>query len=288
MVLFRPIIGILILIAFSPLAAEPYKQLYDLKNNVKNNSDLPAWGEKNIEYINNIKEGSLNFIRVHFPKGSANPGSSPRLPLGGAQFYNELIDSDGPITLTYLIRFPSDFPMDSLNPDSSSPYTLGKLPGLYGGKGNTGNHIPTGEDGWTTRFMWCDYIEPAKQKVRGGGEVLLFAYNANKGKYGHKYGTHVGCNQWSFSADGKWHKLQQTITLNTPGIANGRIDICYDGKLVLSEKKVTFRTVPSLKINGIIFQTFFGGSGAKYAAPINTYIDFAEFKLLDNPLGICI
>jgi hypothetical protein len=252
---------------------------FDLKNNLKNNSALPAWGEGNIEYINNVKGELFNFLRVHYPQGSANPGSAPQLPLGGAQFYEKLVESDGPITLTYLIRFPKDFPFDSINSSSSSPYTLGKLPGLYGGTGNTGTHIPTGKDGWTTRFMWCDYVESTKKKVRGAGEVLLFSYDSKDGTYGHDYGTNLGCNQWSFAADGKWHKMQQTITLNTPGSANGHMEVCYDGKVVLKKTGITFRTISSLKINGIIFQTFFGGSGAKYATPVDTHIDFAEFKL---------
>lgn len=249
---------------------------------------LPSWGSNNITVFTSQSAGGAspngdNYLRIRFPAGSANSGSSPPLPLGGAQFYGAMINSNTPITLSYYIRFPTNFPF---------PTKQGKLPGLFSGKGNTGSNVPTGSDGWTTRYMWCDWIEPTNKKVTAGGQVLLFTYGSNKGLYGHDYGTALGCNNWSFSPDGKWHNLQQTVHLNDPGIANGRLDVCYDGNLVLTQTNITFRKVPTLKINGILFQTFFGGSGAKYATPINTYVDFAGFSLYSYPTssrpGLCI
>ena len=259
-------------------------------------SKLPSWGLKNVQVMqsnaqNGVSPHGDGYLRVLYPAGSANPGSSPPLPLGGAQFYSQLINISTPITLSYFVRFPLNFPFDFVNPTTSDPYTLGKLPGLYGGKGNTGTHVPTGADGWTTRFMWCNYVEPTKKKVRAGGEILLFTYDSNKGTYGHSFGTNLGCNNWHFSADNQWHNLQQTVHLNTPGVANGRIDVCYDQKLVLTQKNIMFRTVPTLNINGILFQTFFGGSGSDYATPISTYMDFADFALFPytSPKpGVCV
>lgn len=270
---------------------------HDFSINNWNMSKLPSWGLNNIKILeSNALNGSSphkdNYLQIQFPAGSANSASSPPLPLGGAQFYGAMKNTEEPITLSYFIRFPIDFPFDFLMPTTSDPYTLGKLPGLYGGEGNNNHHIPTGLDGWTTRFMWCNYIESSKQKVRAGGEVLLFTKNSNEGPYGHSYGTNLGCNNWHFSADGKWHNLQQTIHLNTPGIANGRIDVCYDGKLVLTENNIIFRVAPELAITGIVFQTFFGGSGSDYSTPTDTSIDFADFALYAypnaSPLGLCI
>jgi hypothetical protein len=272
----------------------------DLKNWKINNwkvNKLPSWGSKNIQVrastsANGTSPHGDNYLRIRYPAGSANSGASPPLPLGGAQFYGAMIDSSTPITMSFFIRFPTNFPFDFVKPTTSSPYTIGKLPGLFGGTGNTGNHVPTGTDGWTTRYMWCDYVESTRKKVRAGGELLLFTPGSNKGLYGHSYGTHVGCNNWHFSADGQWHNLQQTIHLNDPGVANGRIDVCYDGNLVLTETNVTFRTVDKLNIDGILFQSFFGGSGADYATPTSTYIDFADFALYPYPAtaapGACI
>jgi hypothetical protein len=106
------------------------------------------------------------------------------------------------------------------------------------------------------------------------------------------FGTFLGCGNWNFSPDGKWHHLQQTIRLNDIGKSNGRIDICYDGKLVVSQENITFRTTSNLKTNGILFQTFFGGGDKSYATPIDTYADFADFALYQYPPsappGLCI
>ena len=140
--------------------------------------------------------------------------------------------------------------------------------------------------------MWCDYVEASKEKVQGGGGVLLFTYGSTKGTYGNPYGTNLGCNNWAFAPDRKWHNIQQTVHLNTVGKADGRIDVCYDGNLVLTQEGITFRTVNSLATNGILFQSFFGGSDASYATPVNTYADFADFALYSYPssapLGACV
>ena len=276
----------------------------DVKNWKVNNwniTKLPSWGSQNIRVLtsnstNGMSPHGNNYLRILYPSGSANSGASPPLPLGGAQFYGAMIDpktAKMPITLSFYIRFPTDFPFSSNHPSSSSaPYTLGKLPGLYGGVGNTGRNTPTGADGWTTRYMWCDYVESTQRKIRGGGQLLLFTKGSDKGLYGHDYGKNLGCGNWRFSADGKWHNLQQTVYLNDPGVANGRLYVCYDGNLVLTEKNIMFRTTPELSINGILFQSFFGGSGAEYATPKSTYVDFADFALYSYPTsrapGTCI
>jgi hypothetical protein len=60
-------------------------------------------------------------------------------------------------------RLSSTFCFYSRKPSSKSGY----------GKGNTGNNVPTGADGWTTRFMWCDYIESKKQKSSCGWDGIF-------------------------------------------------------------------------------------------------------------------
>jgi hypothetical protein len=260
------------------------------RNNWNFTKALPSWGAKDITVIaSGVNEHSPkgdNFIRVQYPAGSANSGDSPPLPLGGTQFYGAMINTNAPVTLSFYILFPTNFPFDT------GKTTVGKLPGLYGGIGNTGRNIPTGSDGWTTRFTWCDYVESTKQSVSGGGQVLQFTYGSNNGTYGHDYGTNLGCNIWKFVADGKWHNVQQTVHLNDVGKTNGRIDVCVDGLPVFSQSGITFRTVNTLQTNGILFQTFFGGSGAAYATPIATHADFADFALYLYPAsvapGLCL
>lgn len=259
-------------------------------NNWKVTKSLPSWGQSNVQVIAS-QPGRKSpkgdpFIRIIYPAGSANYSSG--LPVGGTQFYGAMLNTDQPVTLSFYLSFPKGFPF--LSPTRGT--TLGKLPGLYGGKGNTGTNVPTGKDGWSTRFMWCDYNPQTRQKFTGGGEVLLFSVGSNKGTFGTVYGTFLGCGVWKFLADGNWHNIQQTIHLNDIGKANGRLDVCIDGIPVFTQKNITFRTVSSLQTNGILFQTFFGGSGKEYATPIKTYADFADFALYlyppTAPAGLCV
>jgi hypothetical protein len=259
-------------------------------NNWNVHKSLPSWGLENIQVIaSGISQSSPkadNFIRIHYPAGSAAYSNAP--PVGGAQFYGAMINTAAPVTLSFYMLLPTNFPF-------SSPLrrtTVGKLPGLYGGKGNTGRNVPTGTDGWSIRFMWCDYNERSKKKFKGGGQLLQFTYQSNLSLYGHNYGMALGCGSWSFKPDGKWHNLQQTIHLNDIGKANGRVDVCFDGIPVFSQRNITFRTTSALVTNGILFQTFFGGSDKTYATPIDTYADFANFALYlyppSAPTGLCV
>ena len=51
----------------------------------------------------------------------------------------------------------------------------GKLPGLFGGEGNTGGGIPTGMDGFSARMMW-----------RGNGRVVQYVYYPDQPEhFGH-------------------------------------------------------------------------------------------------------
>jgi hypothetical protein len=60
---------------------------------------------------------------------------------------------------------------------------------------------------------------------------------------------------------------------------NGIITVWYDGEEVFTTNDVVFRTVDTLKITGIFFQNFFGGSTVDWATPVATYIDFKDFML---------
>ena len=107
---------------------------------------------------------------VHYPAGSASPTVSRERgrPVGGAQVRAWLgtppADS---MHLRYAVRFPPGFNF----------VKGGKLPGLYGGVGNTGRRIPTGEDGFSARVMW---------RKHGDGEV--YAYLPTSREHGTSLG----------------------------------------------------------------------------------------------------
>ncbi|HVU28682.1 MAG TPA: hypothetical protein VHG71_13240 [Verrucomicrobiae bacterium] len=236
-----------------------------------NTNDAPkkgiAFGSTNIVRISDATAPGGAFLRITFPAGSDAPSDGP--PIGGTQFYGAMLHTNGnqPLDaaiLKFSVRFPTNFDF----------VKGGKLPGFYGGTGNTGtgeSNLPDGEDGFTTRFMW---------RTGGAGEAYPFLPTSPTSG-----GTELGKGNWNFAADNQWHTLQQKCVLNDIGASNGVIQVWYDGEMVLNAGNLFFRSTNSLKIDGVIFQTFFGGNGADWSTPITTYADFANFSVssTNNP-----
>jgi hypothetical protein len=206
----------------------------------------PATREFSQQFISQIG----GYLQVSYPAGSSSPSSGKP---GGAQARLTMVA--GPIvdaTLTYQIRFPVGFQW----------VKGGKLPGLCGGQCWTGSN--NGAGGWTTRFMW---------RASGAGEVLLSDATTTG------YGTDLGRGSWAFLADGRWHSLSQHIHLNTPGLADGFVDVQYGGISVGHFTGITFRTDLTTRIDSLMFSTFYGGSDSTWAPTANEHIDFASFHV---------
>lgn len=215
-----------------------------------------AWGEENLTVIETGDPNFPHVLRAVFPAGSASPSVSreANVPLGGGQFYADLgMPPQESLRLSYYLRFSDNFDF----------VKGGKLPGLYGGEGGSGGNIPDGQDGFSTRFMW---------RAEGDGEVYAYLPTSRR------HGTSIGRGNWRFQP-GVWHHLEQEIQLNQPGVADGRVRVWLDGQLVLDQVGLIFRSVDSLKIDGVFFSTFFGGGDASWATPQDVYIDFANFSV---------
>ena len=217
-----------------------------VQDNIKGGANLT-----NKAYSNEIKD-----ITVHYPAGSYDPGSMVRLglPYGGIEFKSRLKQPGREcLILTYELKFDQNFNF----------VKGGKLPGLYGGTGNTGGKIPNGHDGFSTRYIW---------KENGVGAIYAYLPTSKT------WGTAIGQGSWSFSV-GRWHVLEQLVKLNRPGRADGVISIWYDRKLVHSETGLIFRDTKDLTIDGLLFSTFFGGNNASFATPVSTNIQFRNFVM---------
>ncbi|MGB6301622.1 MAG: polysaccharide lyase [Rivularia sp. (in: cyanobacteria)] len=232
--------------------------------NNKSTEWLQKWGVRKkgkwgLDNISLIKDSSGRFdkvLRVRYPAGSVSPSYARKTnkPIGGGQFFADLgISPTNTLRLSYYLRFSKDFDF----------VKGGKLPGLFGGTQVSGGKIPDGTNGFSTRFMW-----------RRNGDGELYAYLPNS----KKYGTSIGRGNWQF-IPGKWHHLEQELILNKPGINDGRIKVWLDGKEVLDKGGLTFRTTENLKIEGIFFCTFFGGSSSSWATPKDVEVDFADFSV---------
>lgn len=211
-----------------------------------------SWGLENASFH---EEPGIagQFMRVRFPQGSLDPATMRRegRPYGGMGFKKRLFERPMECArLTYKLRFASDFDF----------VRGGKLPGLYGGAGNSGGRIPNGTDGFSTRYMWLN---------DGNGQVYAYLPTSVT------YGTSIGKGQFRF-ARGIWHTLTQEVMLNQPGHHDGRIRVWLDNRLVVDQADLLFRTTSSLGINGIFVDTFFGGNDDTWRSRQDTYIDFAE------------
>ncbi|WP_336269855.1 polysaccharide lyase [Vreelandella arctica] len=209
------------------------------------------WGaEENVERLaandTGINEAGL---RVHYPAGSSSPSDEP---LGGAGFYSDpssLQEADR-ACLSYKVRFPADFDF----------VKGGKLPGLYGGEAPSGGESVDGENGFSMRLMW---------REEGEGELYPYVVDFE--------GASVGRGFWRYPT-GSWVTIEQEIMLNDPKRENGVARIWVDGQPVLEQKNIVFRTTPEVTIDGLMFSTFFGGTGEGWRTPRDQYVDFADFR----------
>ena len=221
-----------------------------------------SWGLENLRVVREPKERFPALLRVTYLQGSASPTVTKkyRAPVGGAQFLADLgITPTDFLHLRYYVRFAPGFDFGK----------GGKLPGLYGGKASAGGKIPGGADGFSTRFMW---------RKNGAGGVYAYLPTSRR------HGTSLGRGNWRFTA-GVWHSIEQEVTLNTPGKADGRIRVWFDDRRVLQQDGVVFRTAWELKIEGIFFSTFFGGDDPSWATPATTHVDFASFAVGTGHIG---
>ena len=203
-----------------------------------------------------------HFLRVSYPKGSSSPRGSRAAGVkdGGGQFYGTL--EPGPVDglfLRYYVRFEPQFDF----------VKGGKLPGFYGGTQVSGGRIPDGTDGFSTRFMW---------RTAGQGEVYAYLPSSDT------FGTSLGRGDFSFTP-GKWQCLEQEVELNTPGVSNGVVRAWLDGKLVYQNEHLVYRTVPTLRIEGVFFSTFFGGGDSSWAPSRDLHADFAHFATGPKRVG---
>lgn len=214
-----------------------------------------GWGLENRSFGTDREiEGQV--FRVFVPAGSIDPGTMKArgLPYGGTGF-KAVVASSGlrRAILRYKVRFPVDF----------EPARGGKLPGLCGGTCNGGGKIPNGTDGFSARYMW----RPAM-----GGQAYLYLPTSVT------YGTGMNFVGARFPL-GRWVVLTQELKLNTPGAANGWIQVWLDGQLVLDQRSLRFRDADLLGIDRLYFDVFYGGNDDTWAAPKDTVIEFAEFDV---------
>ncbi|MEM9726689.1 MAG: polysaccharide lyase [Pseudomonadota bacterium] len=204
--------------------------------------DRPAWNAHKAR-VTPARDGPV--VEVVYPEGSINPGN-PRAPVGGLGFLDRLPSGEGRAgCLSYEVRFQPGFAFGK----------GGKLPGLWGGHSVAGCAKRT-DGGFSTRFMWNRH-----------GQGFVYAYLADRdSRCGESIGFQRGQKRINFTP-GKWHRLEQLVALNTPGRADGVLQVWFDGELMIDQRNVLYRESDRVRIDGLMFSTFFGGSSKGNASP---------------------
>ncbi len=214
-------------------------------------SDWPSveWagglGSGRAEIIGGEAAYSGHSLRLKYPAGtygSRNQAIQARISL--AREYEE-------IYVSYRVRFAEDFEF----------VKGGKLPGLFGGAGNSGGNRPDGSDGWSGRMMW-----------RRGGAAVQYVYHPDQpGIYGEDF-------PWDRRFEpGRWHTVEHRFVMNAPGRNDGVLQAWFDGAEVLYVNDLRFRDVSSFAISGFYISTFFGGGDDTWAPTKDEYISFDDF-----------
>ena len=75
------------------------------------------------------------------------------------------------------------------------------------------------------------------------------------------------------------------VKLNTPGHDDGTVEVWIDETPVLGVAGLHFRDTPELKVDGLLFSTFFGGGDESWVTPVDTDVEFAAFGTGPGYLG---
>ena len=199
-----------------------------------------------------VAESTGNSLRVNYPQGSLGPNE------GGGQFRERLAPRKA-YRLTYRVLFEKGFDFRR----------GGKLPGLGGGKANTGGKKPTG-DGWSARYMWGE-----------GGNLSLYLYHLDQKT---DYGDRIELK--AKAIPGHWLQLEQEVTVNDPGKENGSIRIRIDGKLALDQQGLSLRgkVKPDVAlVDQFLFSTFHGGGNKDWAPRRDSHARFDDLAITPLP-----
>ena len=183
-------------------------------------------------------------LRHHHAGGGRVHDHSVQVKVLFGRSYEELF-------VSYRVRFGRDF-----------DFVLGgKLPGFFGGTGNTGGQVPDGMDGWSARMMWLE-----------GGAAIQYLYHPDQpGAYGDNL-------PWGRTFQrGTWHTVAHRIVMNAPGQHDGVLQTWFDGEETLHVQDLRFRDVDTFAIGGFYLVSFFGGGDDDWNTTKDEHIDFDDF-----------
>lgn len=140
----------------------------------------------------------------------------------------------------------------------------GGLPGLFGGTATDAPGQPA-KSMFMTRYRW-----------RETGQVEVRAVTA-EAQQGNGLGIDV---DRLVLPRGRWMRLEQEVTLNTPGEADGLLRVWIDGRLKLENKRMLYRADQKTGLRGVIADVHYGTPTlAVAAAPKPAMLLLTPFEL---------
>lgn len=163
------------------------------------------------------------------------------------------------VELSYTVRFSEGFEW----------VKGGKLPGLCGGPENvSGGRRADGTNGFSIQLMW---------RAEGRGEAYVYHRN-QQSNYGDSFAFP---SDFRFTA-GKPIRVRLRVTMNDPGAKNGSAEVWIaqgadaTERQVLSRGDLEWRTIDSILIDSIQFETFHGGGDRSWAPTRPCSAEFAD------------
>jgi hypothetical protein len=215
------------------------------------------WGDINIssgvlsgrvKIVSNSTQGRV--LQVFYPRDKFESADS------GAQWKYFLHKSYQCLYCSYKIKFSAGFDF----------VKGGKLPGFAGGTANSGQIPSTGYDGFSARMMW-----------RENGSMIQYVYHPGQAaNTGDIFYWRTGSGKAQFECE-RWYRIEQKVTMNTPGSSDGSIECWLDGEECLCINNITFRYTDAYAIDIFYFSTFFGGDTPDWASSRNQTVCFDDF-----------
>lgn len=217
-------------------------------------------------------------LRIELPQGeygTSKTGVTAKIPFE--------ISSDR-VYLDYSFSFLG------LEEHSDSLPQLGKLLGLCIAECATGKRPSNGTNGASARISY---------RSHRADKMALFGYLYHLGQK-NDYGTYfpapyikaeellkdlyiVGTADSNYPTiklgDRHINYVRMIVDLNTPGKADGEVEIYLNGRLVSHAKEIVFRKSSKEKFSGIAFDIFHGG-GSNYRIPINASVLIYEVAVV--------
>jgi hypothetical protein len=215
-------------------------------------ADLQAsLGGRDVGVIDNVTVAPVKnapaalALMVDLPQGSASPVH------GGMSFpwQPRAIQNKSTACLSYNLLLPADF-----------QFTRGgMLPGIMGS-----DETQETDGAFKTRMVW-------RQGGNGGVNNRL----TNGGQT-----TRTIIEGGGFALPrGRWFKVEQEATLNTPKQSDGILRLWIDGELVVDRNDIVYRTKPSVTVSGVAADVHYGGDDAFAPSPKDTKVLLSPFVL---------